>query len=408
MLSAERIVLGNIGMIGNRYILSSRMLETETALTLNTADGIYASLDDMVDDLFDLAKRLAQVEGIEEAEPSTAEEPEAEEVPEDQQPPAELEPPSITPAAGNHWVLGTGIGTNIPLGNMAQALTIGIPALVEFGYVLEREWGALALGALSGFQYQSSRSTARYLYHMITAPLGVGVRYTTRGASPWHAAAGAAGGVTFNYVIYKESYPFKDNLLNISLFAAPSLGAGYRLSPKLSLELDLYLWMVFFSEMMYVGLAPVFGVELALGERETLAAPLVEEEGKATEVRDEKTDHWTLDIAAGTNIPLGSMSQALSFGFPALVSFSYTLEQDWGSLDLGALAGFQYQGTRKDARYLYHMLTAPIGVEVCYAIRWASPWYLEVGAAGGVTFNYVIYKESYRLRWEAATACPPG
>ncbi|MBN1837713.1 MAG: hypothetical protein JW820_17785, partial [Spirochaetales bacterium] len=60
MLSAERIVVGNIGRVGTRYILSAKMLETETARTLNTADGIYTSLDALVDDLFALAEKLAR------------------------------------------------------------------------------------------------------------------------------------------------------------------------------------------------------------------------------------------------------------------------------------------------------------------------------------------------------------
>ncbi len=58
LLSAEMIVAGSMSRIGSRYILSTKLLETETGKTLGTADGIYNDLDMMVDDLFDFAYRL--------------------------------------------------------------------------------------------------------------------------------------------------------------------------------------------------------------------------------------------------------------------------------------------------------------------------------------------------------------
>lgn len=62
MLSAEQIVVGDIGNIGNRYILTSKILETETGKTLKTSDGIYKDLDALIDDIFKFTDRLTTFE----------------------------------------------------------------------------------------------------------------------------------------------------------------------------------------------------------------------------------------------------------------------------------------------------------------------------------------------------------
>ena len=59
MLAAELIVVGNVGKVGSRLLVSAKMLETETARTHSAASGIYASLDEMVDARPGLAKALA-------------------------------------------------------------------------------------------------------------------------------------------------------------------------------------------------------------------------------------------------------------------------------------------------------------------------------------------------------------
>lgn len=59
MLTAAAIVVGDITKFGTRYILTARMIETESANTINIADGKYASLDEIVDDLDAFGRRLA-------------------------------------------------------------------------------------------------------------------------------------------------------------------------------------------------------------------------------------------------------------------------------------------------------------------------------------------------------------
>lgn len=58
MLSAEGIVVGTVGKLGSRYMLSAKMLQTETAETLSVADGVYTNLDAMVDGLSAIAAKL--------------------------------------------------------------------------------------------------------------------------------------------------------------------------------------------------------------------------------------------------------------------------------------------------------------------------------------------------------------
>jgi branched-chain amino acid transport system substrate-binding protein len=63
MLSAEQIVVGDIAKVGSRFMLSSKMLQTETAGTLTSADGIYPTMDALVDDLYAIASTLAASQG---------------------------------------------------------------------------------------------------------------------------------------------------------------------------------------------------------------------------------------------------------------------------------------------------------------------------------------------------------
>ena len=62
MLSAEMIVVGSISRVGTKYILSAKMLQTATSRTTSTADGIYADMDSLVEDISTLARRLSGLE----------------------------------------------------------------------------------------------------------------------------------------------------------------------------------------------------------------------------------------------------------------------------------------------------------------------------------------------------------
>lgn len=59
LLSAEYIVTGDIAFVGERFILSARMLETETSATMNTAKGIYPDLGSLIDEMPVFASELS-------------------------------------------------------------------------------------------------------------------------------------------------------------------------------------------------------------------------------------------------------------------------------------------------------------------------------------------------------------
>lgn len=64
MLSAELIVVGTLSKIGSRYLMSAKMLETETSRTVGTANGKYTDLDEMIDGLEKIAYSLAGQEVV--------------------------------------------------------------------------------------------------------------------------------------------------------------------------------------------------------------------------------------------------------------------------------------------------------------------------------------------------------
>lgn len=59
LLSAEYVVVGRLGKIGRKFVISSKLLETSTSKTARTADGIYDDLEAMVQNLPALARKLA-------------------------------------------------------------------------------------------------------------------------------------------------------------------------------------------------------------------------------------------------------------------------------------------------------------------------------------------------------------
>lgn len=58
LLSAEFILVGDIGMVGDRFIVTTRMLETETSRTVGSAKGLYSNINDLVDNLHLIAEEL--------------------------------------------------------------------------------------------------------------------------------------------------------------------------------------------------------------------------------------------------------------------------------------------------------------------------------------------------------------
>ena len=144
LLSAEGIVVGSLGKVGSRYILSVKMLKTETAATASTADGMYADLDELLDDIAEVARQLgapyageaaAVVEEVPLPEP---EEPVVEEPAE----PLDINIPAWASAAGGVGCLGTG----------AYFLAVSLPDFINF------------LSARAAYRAAEDEATAAELY----------------------------------------------------------------------------------------------------------------------------------------------------------------------------------------------------------------------------------------------------
>jgi hypothetical protein len=125
MLAAEGIVVGSIGRVGTKYVLSVKLLETESGKTLSTADGIYKDLDALLDGTFALAAKLASPYGTVAAQPAPPPEQPAEEpAPAERQrqkkerPPVQVNVPAIATLAGALGGLGAGgyfLAVSLPL-----------------------------------------------------------------------------------------------------------------------------------------------------------------------------------------------------------------------------------------------------------------------------------------------------
>ena len=63
MLSAEGIVTGSIGKVGSRFLMTAKLLETETGSTISTSEGMYRDLDELLDDVFIAADELGSPYG---------------------------------------------------------------------------------------------------------------------------------------------------------------------------------------------------------------------------------------------------------------------------------------------------------------------------------------------------------
>jgi len=113
MLSAEGIVAGSIGKVGKRYVLSAKLLETETGKTMSTSDGIYEDLDMLLDGINKVALDLAAPYAGGAWGGGAA-------------------GPAPKPADGNvfAWVsLGAGVGC---LGASAYFLAVSLPLLIDY------------------------------------------------------------------------------------------------------------------------------------------------------------------------------------------------------------------------------------------------------------------------------------
>jgi len=58
MLSADRIIVGSLGKFGDRYLITMKLIEVETAQSTNASSSIYSSLNDLLEDSKNLVLKL--------------------------------------------------------------------------------------------------------------------------------------------------------------------------------------------------------------------------------------------------------------------------------------------------------------------------------------------------------------
>ncbi len=62
-LAANKIILGSLGLIGDRYLLNIKLVDVETGETLESASKAYASINDLIDNSQLLTYTLLNIEG---------------------------------------------------------------------------------------------------------------------------------------------------------------------------------------------------------------------------------------------------------------------------------------------------------------------------------------------------------
>lgn len=250
MLSAEAIVIGSIGKVGGSYIISVKMLETETARTLNTADGIYENMDLLVKDVSNIVRELVNQSESNQTEANDADIVNAESTPDMEE-----------EFTGNFFSLKLRAGLNLPLGQVSQVYAAGIPSVLTFSYNQILKMGIIGFGLSSGFTYQPTEDDIRYVYTMYTIPIGASVRYSIHELNPFVFSAFVDGGVMLNIIIFSDEDPLMHDDFAVTPYISPGIGIGCRISKNICLGINAELPMVFFHEVTALGIAFDFFLE---------------------------------------------------------------------------------------------------------------------------------------------------
>jgi TolB-like protein len=210
MLSAEAIVVGSIGRIGNKYVLSAKMLETETARTISSADALYPDIDSLLENIYQIADELAfpykekQVTSEDTHEEALSEHL----LPSENAELADINIPAITTLSGGIVSLGTG----------AYFLAVSIPLIFDY------------LGAKSNYEAATTDITTLWNTYETARQTAVDGNANTNfiiGAS--FAAAGTALTVV-SMLLFNVEEPESD----IQISFLPVIGAAtlsFKLNP---------------------------------------------------------------------------------------------------------------------------------------------------------------------------------
>jgi len=73
-LSADRLIVGSLGRIGDRYLMNMKLVDVMSGETLNSSSERYNSINDLIDDSEQLALRLMRIEQVAQGGTTTGDE----------------------------------------------------------------------------------------------------------------------------------------------------------------------------------------------------------------------------------------------------------------------------------------------------------------------------------------------
>ncbi|MBN1700056.1 MAG: hypothetical protein JW881_21275 [Spirochaetales bacterium] len=272
LLSAEYIVTGNIGKVGSRYLVTIKLLQTETGRTMNTVEGVYAGIDEIVDDLYKLAERLSggetkaiasETKEDEKTKPDkTVKSDEKKKTNPDIVPDGDAfrkDTESRSPA----MAVGCGAGVTIPFGDLNTALGITVTPLAYLDFLSELGWATFGYGLLFGFQYHHTTDDYPdpfYEYGLTSLPVAFHIRLSFDIAAPFFLACDVSAGFTVNDIQYESGEV--DDLVTTKLFASPGVSAGVAIGNDFFLYLYNNIIAIAFDNSAYFAYSAGLAVQL--------------------------------------------------------------------------------------------------------------------------------------------------
>jgi hypothetical protein len=287
LLSAEAIIIGRIGRLGSRYVLSIKMLETDTGRAINTADGVYESIDFMVDDVGTIAENLASVhreraeaeEEIVEEEIITPEEETVEEetmeeeiteetVIEDEEEVAEIieeEPPSPGPGTLGIFSMSLEAGVKFPFGSLQDLFYMSGMALIMADLNLNLGREKIGFGIVTGIDLEKINGDAyliQFPYRLTAIPLGGHLQYETGFMLPLFLHIEMMGGLFLGLVEYFNDIIEMEDEKIIRPFSGLGGGLGFAITKSIRVAAGASLFVLFFTNDPLLGIFPYARVEM--------------------------------------------------------------------------------------------------------------------------------------------------
>jgi hypothetical protein len=168
------------------------------------------------------------------------------------------------PASIGYLSAGSGFGGLFPVAGIAGVIGVGPNLSMKALYNFRLPWGDAGVGMTTGLIGLSTLEEAAYDYDMLSFPVALAGRVQVVSSSPWSVAFDLSIGFMNSRIQLHSDQP--SELLNSSVFLAPSLGIGLSLFDGLRVNAVLGFLAVFFEGTPYTGISLGMGVEYAFGK----------------------------------------------------------------------------------------------------------------------------------------------